>query len=98
LIPPSQRLTHGGEEAPPLAWSKKLGQDDSMKKFFAPNIGRAGRLLRAAFAFALFIGSFFLFARWSWISVLLAFLGAFVLIEALSGWCVMRACGFKTKC
>jgi len=32
-----------------------------------------------------------------WICLLLVGLGLFTLFEAVRGWCIMRACGIKTK-
>lgn len=32
-----------------------------------------------------------------WLGAVLAAAGAFVLFEALRGWCVLRACGLKTR-
>ena len=66
-------------------------------KLFAPNLENKGRLLRGLMAVALFIGGF---AAWSFSWILGAVLfasGAFVLFEALRGWCAVRACGIKTK-
>ncbi len=68
-----------------------------MKKFCSPNIGNAGRLLRALAAAALLSGAWFAFATSVWLSLLLGISGLFVLFEALRGWCVLRACGVKTK-
>ena len=64
---------------------------------FAPNIEKRGRLIRGLLAAALLIGGFA--ALWvSWVlSLVLLASGAFVLFEALRGWCAVRACGIKTK-
>ena len=68
-----------------------------MAKRFVPNIGTTGRIIRAALAVALIGGALFV-SRWSAIgSGLLLVSGGFVLFEAWRGWCVMRACGIKTK-
>lgn len=68
-----------------------------MKKFFQPNLGNTGRLLRAATGLAL-MGLAVAAWRWHWLaSAGLAAGGVFCLFEAARGWCVARACGLKTK-
>jgi hypothetical protein len=76
-------------------WSAWIAQP--MKKFFSSNIGTAGRILRALWAIGLFVA-----ARWLrdvsiWLSLGLAFAGVFALFEALRSWCILRACGIKTR-
>ena len=68
-----------------------------MKRFFAPNIGLKGRLVRAIMGLALLAGATFSFRVSLWLAALLAVAGVFGLIEALRGWCLARACGIKTK-
>ena len=48
-------------------------------------------------AAALFVGAAFLFRHNAPMAAALALSGAFVLFEALRGWCAFRACGIKTK-
>lgn len=61
------------------------------------NIGRSGRWVRG-------VGALMLLALgvWLWAAVPVAAgivlgAGAFVLFEAIAGWCVLRACGIKTR-
>ena len=68
-----------------------------MKNFFSPNISNQGRLVRGLAALLLFVGSGFAFTVSLWLGLVLAVSGAFVLFEALRGWCALRACGIKTK-
>lgn len=64
---------------------------------FVPNIDKKGRIIRALAATVLLGGGMAaLFFNWILSLVLLAS-GGFVLFEALRGWCVVRACGVKTK-
>jgi hypothetical protein len=67
-----------------------------MKKFFAPNIGPAGRVARALWGVGLIIVGL-IFDSNRAVSVALFLFGGFALFEALRGWCIMRACGIRTK-
>ena len=68
-----------------------------MAKPFAPNIDSKGRKVRAI------LGSMMLLAGivvvfWNLLAALVLWgCAAFVLFEAARGWCVVRACGIKTK-
>ena len=68
-----------------------------MRRFFAANIGPAGRLVRGLMGLALLVGAVFSFQQSVWLAVLLAGAGVFGLFEAFRGWCLMRACGIKTR-
>lgn len=68
-----------------------------MKRLFSPNITGTGRLVRGLAALLLLMGAGFGFTVTLWLGVVLAISGAFVLFEALRGWCALRACGIKTR-
>ena len=68
-----------------------------MKRFFDRNISNQGRVMRGITAVILFIGAAFGLKVSVWLTVGLGISGAFVLFEALRGWCALRACGIKTK-
>jgi hypothetical protein len=68
-----------------------------MKPFFSRNINNKGRLLRGLTAAGLFVGAGFAFQTATWLGIVFVVSGGFVLFEALRGWCVMRACGIKTR-
>jgi len=68
-----------------------------MKPRFTRNINNQGRLVRGLGALGLFVGAWFGFGISPWLGGVLAASGAFVLFEALRGWCALRACGIKTK-
>ncbi len=68
-----------------------------MKRLFAPNIDRRGRLVRGLMGLALLAVAAFSLRESIWLAVGLAAAGVFVLAEALRGWCLARACGIKTK-
>jgi hypothetical protein len=69
-----------------------------MSRFFRPNLDRPGRMARGV------IGGLFLIAGvivggdvlW-WVGLILVAAGFFAIFEAMSKWCIMRACGIKTK-
>jgi len=68
-----------------------------MGRFFARNIDRRGRMVRAAWGLALIVAGLLLSARSRGICFASVALGAFALYEAARGWCLMRACGIKTR-
>ena len=68
-----------------------------MKPLFSRNISNTGRLVRGLGALALLLGAGIGFFVSIWLGVVLAVSGVFVLFEALRGWCVLRACGLKTR-
>ena len=68
-----------------------------MKTLFSRNIDTNGRLVRGVAALGLLVAAWFVFRHSRWLGVLLGASGAFVLFEALRGWCALRACGIKTK-
>jgi hypothetical protein len=68
-----------------------------MNKFFSRNIDSRGRLMRGTLGGLLVIGGVAVGAYNLWAAVALIISGGFCLFEAVRGWCVMRACGIKTK-
>ena len=68
-----------------------------MKKFLAPNLERTGRIVRGIGAVVLLVAGFIAVFHVWWAGAGLMDGGVFVLFEALRGWCVMRACGVKTR-
>ena len=68
-----------------------------MKRFWAPNLERKGRLVRGLSALALRGAAAMVAGNSIWMAGVFAAAGVFSLIEALRGWCVLRACGLKTR-
>jgi len=68
-----------------------------MAKLFTRNIEGKERLMRGIAAVILLIGGLVALGWNVLIAMVLLAAGVFVLFEALRGWCVMRACGIKTK-
>lgn len=69
-----------------------------MKNFFQSNIDRKGRIARAIIGVLCLIVGVIIFSqvKW-WIGLILICAGLFAAFEALSKWCILRACGIKTK-
>jgi len=66
-------------------------------KFFLTNIDRRGRLARAVLgAILVIVGVFLAWVAW-WACFILLVAGGFTLFEAARGWCLLRACGIKTR-
>ncbi len=68
-----------------------------MGNFFARNVGRSGRIVRAVWGIGLIVAGVLIAKRSGWACFFLVVFGVFALYEAVRGWCVMRACGIKTK-
>ena len=68
-----------------------------MSRFFRPNIKRQGRIARGVSGTVLLIAGIILVDFKLWLGLIFVVAGLFALVEALSGWCLARACGIKTK-
>ena len=68
-----------------------------MKNLFSPNIDTKGRLVRGGAGLVLLAGAAFGFTVSVWLGAVLLGSAALVLFESLRGWCMLRACGIKTK-
>lgn len=69
-----------------------------MKDFFQPNIDHKGRVSRAIIGILCLIAGVVIFSqvKW-WAGLILVGVGLFTIFEAMSKWCILRACGIKTK-
>ncbi len=68
-----------------------------MSKFSARNIDWRGRVARALWGLALIGLGLALRRAIGWLCVGLMLAGLFALYEAARGWCLVRACGIKTR-
>ncbi|HEV2692278.1 MAG TPA: DUF2892 domain-containing protein [Verrucomicrobiae bacterium] len=68
-----------------------------MNGFFRPNIGRHGRIARGVTGALCLVAGIVVAGDVSLWGIVLVAAGLFAIYEALSGWCVARACGIKTK-
>ena len=67
------------------------------RRFLAPDITRSGRMLRLGLALGLVAAGVVLLRPILWLAVGFFLLAAFTIFEALRGWCLLRACGIKTR-
>ncbi len=69
-----------------------------MADFFKPNIDTKGRVMRLAWGILCVGGGIAVGMKSGWLpgGVIIA-AGVFSLFESLRGWCILRACGIKTK-
>ena len=68
-----------------------------MKRFLRPNIDGRGRVMRGAITLVFVISAIWSLSYSRWLALLLFVSAGFTAFEALRGWCVLRACGIKTK-
>lgn len=62
-----------------------------------PNLNAEGRVIRGIVALSMGAGAFFVWPHSPVAAIALGVAGAFVGLEAVRGWCALRACGVKTR-
>ena len=67
-----------------------------MTHFFHPNLNHRGRMARGVIG-ALFLIAGIIVCDYSLWGLVLVVPGLFAIFEAVTRWCVVRACGLKTK-
>ena len=68
-----------------------------MNRFFQPNISHRGRLARGVIGALCLIAGIIVVDYVLWLGLVLVVAGLFAMFEAVARWCVVRACGIKTK-
>ncbi|MCL4787178.1 MAG: hypothetical protein KJ070_10350 [Verrucomicrobia bacterium] len=68
-----------------------------MSRFFTRNLEFRGRLVRGVLGGLSLITGIILADFHLWVCLGLVALGLFAIFEAVRGWCLMRACGLRTK-
>ena len=68
-----------------------------MSNFFRPNLKRTGRIARGVTGTLCLIAGIVLVDFVLWLGLIFVAAGLFAIYEALSGWCIARACGIRTK-
>ncbi len=67
-----------------------------MSKFFRPNLDRQGRMARGVMGALCLIVGIIVCDHSLW-GLVLVVPGLFAIFEATAKWCLVRACGIKTK-
>jgi hypothetical protein len=65
--------------------------------FFRPNLEGKGRWLRGSVALAMVAAGIGLLTWRVGVGLILIAAGGFVAYEAARGWCLLRACGIRTR-
>ena len=68
-----------------------------MSRFFRRNLEFRGRLVRGVLGTLALIAGIILADFHLWVCLGLVAFGLFAIFEAVHGWCLMRACGIRTK-
>jgi hypothetical protein len=77
--------------------SQTLFQSAFIKRLLAPNLQSEGRSARKVTALAFLVAAIVSVSFSRRLSLLLFVAALFTFFEAMRGWCVLRACGIKTK-
>jgi Inner membrane protein YgaP-like, transmembrane domain len=80
-----------------LAFFSRHGKFLVVSHFFKPNISRHGRLARGVIGALCLVAGIVVAGDYSLWGLILVVAGLFAQFEAIRGWCVVRACGIKTK-
>jgi hypothetical protein len=76
---------------------RTLFQSAFIEKFLTPNLQSEGRSARKVTALVFLVAAVVSVSFSRRLSLLLFVAALFTLFEAMRGWCVLRACGIKTK-
>ena len=68
-----------------------------MSRFFKPNLNFRGRMARGVIGALCLIAGIVLVDYRLWLGLIFVVAGLFAIFESLRGWCLVRACGLKTK-
>jgi hypothetical protein len=68
-----------------------------VRRFFKPNINHRGRIARGVIGSVCLIAGIIVVDYVLRLGLVLVAAGLFAIFESLRGWCLVRACGLKTK-
>lgn len=68
-----------------------------MIRFFHPNLNHHGRLARGVIGALCLIAGIIVAGDFTLWGLILVVAGLFAIFESIRGWCLLRACGLKTK-
>jgi hypothetical protein len=69
-----------------------------VSRFFRPNLDRHGRMARGVIGALCLIAGIIVAGDYNlWLGLVFVGSGLFAIFESIRGWCLVRACGIKTK-
>jgi Inner membrane protein YgaP-like, transmembrane domain len=68
-----------------------------VNRFFHPNISHRGRMARGVIGALCLIAGIIVAGDYTLWGLILVVAGLFAIFESIRGWCLLRACGIKTK-
>ncbi|HLX94268.1 MAG TPA: YgaP-like transmembrane domain [Verrucomicrobiae bacterium] len=68
-----------------------------MNRFFHPNLSHHGRMARGVIGALCLIAGIIVAGDYTLWGLILVVAGLFAIFESIRGWCLLRACGIKTK-
>jgi hypothetical protein len=68
-----------------------------VSRFFKPNLNFRGRMARGVIGTLCLIAGIILVDYRLWLGLIFVVAGLFAIFESLRGWCVVRACGVRTR-
>jgi membrane protein implicated in regulation of membrane protease activity len=69
-----------------------------VSRFFKPNLNFRGRMARGVIgALCLIAGIVIAGDFLLWLGLIFVVAGLFAIVESVSGWCLARACGIRTR-
>ena len=68
-----------------------------VSQFFRPNLKRTGRIARGVIGTLCLIAGIIVVDYTLWLGLILVAAGLFAIFESIRGWCLVRACGVRTK-
>ncbi len=68
-----------------------------MSRFFRPNLDYRGRMARGVIGALCLVAGIIIAGDYSLWGLILVAAGLFAILETIFGWCLVRACGIKTK-
>jgi len=68
-----------------------------MSRFFQPNLNHRGRLARGVIGALFLVAGIVIAGDYSLWGLIFVVAGLFAIFESIRGWCLVRACGIRTK-
>jgi hypothetical protein len=68
-----------------------------VSRFFKPNLNFRGRMARGVIGTLCLIAGIVLVDYRLWLGLIFVAAGLFAIFESLRGWCLVRACGVRTR-